>query len=178
MLSVVALALAVASSLRCPSASVARLRLVRRAVEREEDAPALRDEELTNLETTTDGSSLDMEAMRRDIERFKSLPPRVTAEEEARNAPMQTLQSGLAAVLGFNFVVVVGLFLWFLYACFNSLVLNVDKDILAVQSVFEPYILPLLTTHMALTFLSYGLERLFPPFSSTDDGARPGGTSP
>ena len=42
--------------------------------------------------------------------------------------------------------------------------------IIAVKAAFDPFILPLLSTHMGLTFLSYGLEKAFGEGDPEDDG--------
>ena len=78
--------------------------------------------------------------------------------------------TGLGTVLGFNFVVIVGLFLWFLSGVFSLYALDNDTIIIAVKAAFDPFILPLLSTHMGLTFLSYGLEKAFGEGDPEDDG--------
>ena len=40
----------------------------------------------------------------------------------------------------------------------------------APKAAFDPFILPLLSTHMGLTFLSYGLEKAFGEGDPEDDG--------
>ena len=66
--------------------------------------------------------------------------------------------------------VIVGLFLWFLSGVFSLYALDNDTIIIAVKAAFDPFILPLLSTHMGLTFLSYGLEKAFGEGDPEDDG--------
>ena len=76
----------------------------------------------------------------------------------------------LGTVLSVNFVVIVGLFFWFLYGVFSLYALDDDAVIIAVKAAFDPFILPLLSTHMGLTFFSYGLEKAFGEGDPDDDG--------
>ena len=102
-----------------------------------------------------------------DAARFRE---RGTVVEAAAENPVQGLINVLGTVLGFNFVVIVGLFLWFLSGVFSLYALDNDTIIIAVKAAFDPFILPLLSTHMGLTFLSYGLEKAFGEGDPEDDG--------
>ena len=102
-----------------------------------------------------------------DAARFRE---RGTVVEAASENPVQGLINVLGTVLGFNFVVIVGLFLWFLSGVFSLYALDNDTIIIAVKAAFDPFILPLLSTHMGLTFLSYGLEKAFGEGDPEDDG--------
>ena len=84
-----------------------------------------------------------------DAARFRE---RGTVVEAAPENPVQGLINVLGTVLGFNFVVIVGLFLWFLSGVFSLYALDNDAIIIAVKAAFDPFILPLLSTHMGLTF--------------------------
>ena len=102
-----------------------------------------------------------------DAARFRE---RGTVVEAAPENPVQGLINVLGTVLGVNFVVIVGLFLWFLSGVFSLYALDNDTIIIAVKAAFDPFILPLLSTHMGLTFLSYGLEKAFGEGDPEDDG--------
>ena len=102
-----------------------------------------------------------------DAARFRE---RGIVGEAAPENPVQGLINVLGTVLGFNFVVIVGLFLWFLSGVFSLYALDNDTIIIAVKAAFDPFILPLLSTHMGLTFLSYGLEKAFGAGDPEDDG--------
>ena len=90
--------------------------------------------------------------------------------EAAAAGPIQSVVNVLGTVLSVNFVVIVGLFLWFLSGVFSLYALDNDAVIIAVKAAFDPFILPLLSTHMGLTFLSYGLEKAFGEGDPEDDG--------
>ena len=96
--------------------------------------------------------------LKKDIERFRKMKTTVT-EDAGANA-LVTVVNGLGVVLSVNFVIIVSLFLWFLFGCFQLFALNNDTVIVSVKNNFDPYILPVLSTHMALTFLSAALERI------------------
>ena len=102
-----------------------------------------------------------------DAARFRE---RGTVVEAAAENPVQGVINVLGTVLGVNFVVIVGLFLWFLSGVFSLYALDNDTIIIAVKAAFDPFILPLLSTHMGLTFLSYGLEKAFGEGDPEDDG--------
>ena len=102
-----------------------------------------------------------------DAARFRE---RGTVVEAASENPVQGVINVLGTVLGVNFVVIVGLFLWFLSGVFSLYALDNDAIIIAVKAAFDPFILPLLSTHMGLTFLSYGLEKAFGEGDPEDDG--------
>ena len=102
-----------------------------------------------------------------DAARFRE---RGIVGEAAPENPVQGLINVLGTVLGVNFVVIVGLFLWFLSGVFSLYALDNDTIIIAVKAAFDPFILPLLSTHMGLTFLSYGLEKAFGEGDPEDDG--------
>jgi len=93
----------------------------------------------------------------RDIARLKS--ERVVEPAPPVSA-MQNVVNVLGAILSVNFVVIVGLFLWFLYGVFSLYALDNSATITLVKASFDPIILPILSTHMGLTFLSAGLENL------------------
>jgi len=95
-------------------------------------------------------------SLRRDIERFRTMAP---ADDRKESSIADAAVNFLAVILSINFVLIVALFVWFLYGCVNFLFLENDVPILAVKKAFDPFILPVLSTHMGLTFLSYFLEK-------------------
>ena len=98
-----------------------------------------------------------------DLARFKSdrniLPGDREAAEEELTLVGKTVNV-LGTVLTYNFFIICALFLWFLagvgmqYGAQNTFLIG------AFQGCWDLFILPLLTTHMTLTFLSAGLEKL------------------
>lgn len=96
--------------------------------------------------------------LKADIERFKKAS--ASSPREGSGGAMQQTLKGLSLVLGVNFVVIFLLFLWFLWGVFSLYALKDDSVIILVKASFDPFILPLLSTHMGLTFLSAGLERV------------------
>ena len=104
--------------------------------------------------------------LREDIARFKQAKVKSSAE---KNSPLSSLVNGLGLVLSVNFVIIVALFLWFLYGCFSLYALSNDAAIIAVKAAFDPFILPLLSTHMGLTFLAAALERVAKPDDDDDE---------
>lgn len=123
--------------------------------------PAMAFDEVTPARTPTADDKLIADAAR-----FRQRGP---VEAPPEN-PVQGLINVLGNVLGVNFVVIVGLFLWFLSGVFSLYALDNDKIIIAVKAAFDPFILPLLSTHMGLTFFSYGLEKAFGTPDPDDDG--------
>ena len=105
--------------------------------------------------------------LKADIARFRETQ---VLPEKADAGPIQSVINVLGTVLSVNFVVIVGLFLWFLSGVFSLYALDNDAVIIAVKAAFDPFILPLLSTHMGLTFLSYGLEKTFGEGDPDDDG--------
>mmetsp|Transcript_11 Transcript_11/g.18 ORF Transcript_11/g.18 Transcript_11/m.18 type:complete len:164 (-) Transcript_11:64-555(-) len=101
------------------------------------------------------------ERLRKDIARFRQ-ESTITSEEEieSKTNPLISVINIFGAILSVNFVIIVGLFLYFLYGVFSLYALKNEAPILSVQANFDPFILPILSTHMGLTFLSAGLERV------------------
>ena len=66
----------------------------------------------------------------------------------------------LGTVLTYNFFIIITFFGWFLTGCFSQFALKQFVIINAFRGAWDPLIMPLLTTHMTLTFLSYGLEKV------------------
>jgi hypothetical protein len=111
------------------------------------------------------------DALIADAARFRSkFGERGSVVEATEPNPVQGLINVLGKVLGVNFVVIFGLFLWFLSGVFSLYALKNDAVIIAVQGAFDPFILPLLSTHMGLTFFSFGLEKAFGEGDPEDDG--------
>jgi len=101
-----------------------------------------------------------------DIARFKAEKGIATSIfDEAPAAELTILErviDTLGTVLTYNFFIIIGFFLWFLAGV--ALQFGADNIWLigAFQAKWEVLILPLLSTHMALTFLSAGLEKMVP----------------
>ena len=66
----------------------------------------------------------------------------------------------LGTVLTYNFVIIIGFFLWFLSGAIMQVAAKDTYLIDLFRSFWDGLILPLLTTHMTLTFLSAGLEKI------------------
>ena len=98
-----------------------------------------------------------------DLARFK-------AEDAAKRGPQRAEDEGpsllqnvintLGTVLTYNFFIICTFFLWFLVGAGQQLGLKETTIIDTFRSFWDWLIMPLLTTHMTLTFLSYGLEKL------------------
>lgn len=66
----------------------------------------------------------------------------------------------LGSVLTFNFFIIIAFFTWFLTGVGMQFGAHQEGLINAFRGAWDPLIMPLLTTHMTLTFLSAGLEKL------------------
>lgn len=108
-----------------------------------------------------------------DIARFKEREA-VSAQEAAESGPdiAMTIINGLGVILTCNFVIIVGLFGWFLVGAVGQLGFKNTGVIESFRGAWDPFILPLLTTHMALTFLSKGIEKVS---GKEDEGSISGG---
>ena len=106
------------------------------------------------------------DALQADVERFK-------AKREADNAIsgvdpdessllFKTIDT-LGTVLTYNFFIIIGFFLWFVAAAVAQLGFKDWSIITSFRSAWDWLIQPLLTTHMTLTFLSWGLEKAAQP---------------
>lgn len=101
------------------------------------------------------------ERLAEDIARFKAergLDADVT--EEVEGGLLQQVIDTLGNILTVNFFIICVFFTWFLtgvgaqYGAQNTAIIE------AFRGAWDLIILPLLTTHMTLTFLSAGLERI------------------
>uniref|UniRef100_A0A7S0LML8 Uncharacterized protein n=1 Tax=Coccolithus braarudii TaxID=221442 RepID=A0A7S0LML8_9EUKA len=98
------------------------------------------------------------EALRVDVERFRAESADKAADEEG--GLLQGTISVLGTVLTYNFFIICGFFAWFLtgvgaqYGVQNEAIIN------AFRGCWDFLIQPLLGTHMVLTFLAAGLERV------------------
>mmetsp|Transcript_22377 Transcript_22377/g.70114 ORF Transcript_22377/g.70114 Transcript_22377/m.70114 type:complete len:193 (-) Transcript_22377:4-582(-) len=111
------------------------------------------------------------EALKADAKRFRQRREALgDAGAPVGPSPIKSVVNVLGTVLSVNFVVIFGLFLWFLSGVFSLYALDNDAVINAVKAAFDPFILPLLSTHMGLTFFSYGLEKTFGVDDPEDDG--------
>jgi hypothetical protein len=114
---------------------------------------------LTIADESVGGSDEDM---LRDIAELKSKRERERgsmAEGEDPKAFLRSVVNVCGTVLSYNFIIIIGFFLWFLSGCFGKFVLDSDVVIDAFTGKWEILILPLLSTHMGLTFFSAGIEK-------------------
>ena len=73
---------------------------------------------------------------------------------------LQNVINTLGKILTVNFFIICILFLWFLTGCAAKFGAQEDAIIDAFRGSWDLFIMPLLTTHMTLTFLSFGLEKV------------------
>lgn len=73
---------------------------------------------------------------------------------------LQKVINTLGTVLTFNFFIIIIFFTWFITGVGAQFALDNVEIINAFRGAWDVIILPLLTTHMTLTFLSYGLEKM------------------
>ncbi|KAL3906676.1 MAG: hypothetical protein SGPRY_010462 [Prymnesium sp.] len=73
---------------------------------------------------------------------------------------LQKTINTLGKILTFNFFVICIFFLWFLTGVAAQFGLQQTAVIESFRGAWDLIILPLLSTHMALTFISAGLERI------------------
>ena len=96
-----------------------------------------------------------------DLARFKA-DPNLNPQREGDSEPtmMQNVINTLGKILTFNFFIIIGFFTWFLTGVAMQFGADNTAIIEAFRSYWDVLIMPLLTTHMTLTFLSAGLERI------------------
>ena len=112
---------------------------------------------LTIADRSVGGSDDDMLA---DIAEFRrERVPRPGELEDDGKDGLRRVVNVCGTVLSYNFVVIIGFFLWFLAGCFGKFVLKSDVVIDSFTGKWEVLILPLLSTHMGLTFFSAGIEK-------------------
>jgi hypothetical protein len=101
------------------------------------------------------------ERLAEDIARFKAERGLDELREEEEEAGLlYTVIDTLGTILTYNFGIIITFFAWFLtgvgmqYGAQNTVVID------AFRGCWDVLIMPLLTTHMTLTFLSCGLEKV------------------
>ena len=99
-----------------------------------------------------------MSELRRDIESFKQASQTDMEDAESPTLLRNTIDT-LGTVLSYNSLIICAFFAWFLAAVAGQYVVKDMTLITAFRGYWDVLILPLLSTHMALTFLSAGLER-------------------
>lgn len=142
---------------RAPRVRSARAALVMGA-ELEPDVPRFqprRAREDADVEPIGSGPTED--DLLSDIARFKE---RDVAKATSGSNLAATVLNGLGFVLTCNFVIIVALFGWFLVGATAQLGFKSMAPIMAFRGAWDPFIMPLLTTHMSLTILSKALEKL------------------
>jgi hypothetical protein len=96
-----------------------------------------------------------------DIARFKQRESASAALSDGRPDVVMSVINSLGLILTCNFVIIVGLFGWFIVGAVAQLGFKSMAPITAFRGAWDPFILPLLSTHMGLTFLSKFLEKIF-----------------
>jgi hypothetical protein len=112
---------------------------------------------LQEAETEDEEATRRNEDLLEDISEFRRT--RDTSGDTEKNAQLKKAVSVLGTILSYNFVIIVGFFLWFITGCAVKFGLKSDVVIDAFTGLWEWLVLPLLSTHMALTFLSAGIEK-------------------
>jgi len=100
-----------------------------------------------------------MDRLAADVARFKDENVNTTSMNDEQGI-LQKVIDTLGTVLTYNFFIIIGFFIWFLAGVGLQFGAKELAVIGAFRSLWDPLILPLLSTHMGLTFLSAGLERL------------------
>jgi len=98
------------------------------------------------------------ERLAADLAKFKA--ERGVSDEPEEETLIGRVINVLGTVLTCNFFIIISFFAWFLVGCAAQFGWENYVIIGAFQANWEVFILPLLTTHMTLTFLSYGLEKV------------------
>ncbi|KAJ1621750.1 hypothetical protein T492DRAFT_1067334 [Pavlovales sp. CCMP2436] len=97
-----------------------------------------------------------------DIARYKQVDAakqQVLDGAGGSNVAMNVINT-LGLILTCNFVIILVLFGWFLVGAIAQLGFKTLGPILAFRAAWDPFIMPLLTTHMSLTILSKVLEKV------------------
>ena len=95
-----------------------------------------------------------------DLARFKAENAPARSAGDGERTLLQNVIDTLGKILTFNFFVIVIFFLWFLTGVGAKFGAQNEAIIDSFRGAWDVLIMPLLTTHMTLTFLSAGLERL------------------
>jgi len=103
-----------------------------------------------------------------DLEKFKAekgltgkaLAGPGSSATDGERTLLQKVIDVLGTILTYNFAIICTFFAWFLAGVAAQFGAQQTAIIEAFRSAWDVLILPLLSTHMALTFLSAGLERL------------------
>lgn len=103
------------------------------------------------------------DALQADVERFKAKRLADAAAAGIDPEEMTLLEKSidtLGTILTYNFFIIITFFGWFLTGVVAQFGLKEFAIINAFRGAWDWLIMPLLTTHMTLTFLSYGLEKM------------------
>jgi hypothetical protein len=104
-----------------------------------------------------------LQQLERDLAQFKAERGVSASDSLAADAEPTLLKrviDTLGSVLTFNFFIIIAFFTWFLTGVGMQFGAHQEGLINAFRGAWDPLIMPLLTTHMTLTFLSAGLEKL------------------
>ncbi len=119
---------------------------------------------VTGMSGRSGGREAAEDRLAADIARFKAeraIDPSAAAEQgEEETTLLQNVIDTLGTVLTYNFFIICAFFAWFLVGVGAQFGAQNLVIISAFRSAWDVIIMPLLTTHMTLTFLSAGLERL------------------
>jgi len=120
----------------------------------ENAAGVLSSEQLSKRAALEDGLAAD-------LARFKA-DPTLNPRTEADSGPtmMQNVINTLGKILTFNFFLIIIFFLWFLTGVGMQFGAQQTGVLETFRGCWDVLIMPFLTTHMTLTFLSAGLERI------------------
>jgi len=106
---------------------------------------------------------LKLKQLEQDLAQFKAMQggSKVAVEDDDQELSLlkRTIDT-LGTVLTFNFFVIIAFFMWFLAGVGMQFGAHDEGLINSFRGAWDSLIMPLLTTHMTLTFLSAGLEKL------------------
>lgn len=98
-----------------------------------------------------------------DVERFRAAKAEKVAasgDDPEEFSLLDSTINTLGTVLTYNFFIIITFFAWFLTGVAFQFGAQQYAIINAFRSCWDFLIMPLLTTHMTLTFLSFGLEKM------------------
>ena len=99
-----------------------------------------------------------------DIARFRKAeaadPERAAAAAADESSLLKKTIGTLGTILTYNFFIIIGFFTWFMTGVVAQFGFQQTALIDAFRGAWDYVIQPLLGTHMTLTFLSYGLEKV------------------
>ena len=100
------------------------------------------------------------DALLADVERFKAAKAATAPAEPEEETLLDKTIDTLGTILTFNFFIIITFFAWFLTGVAAQFGFQSYDIINTFRSSWDFLIMPLLTTHMTLTILSWGLEKV------------------